>query len=99
MNPDVLTWVVLYSAVMSVAFLVALIIVFRCRHILKKNKSKYDLRDLKFFLEPIDDENYILTINYGITVLYHRRVSESDIFTDPKFLYKEFVKWCEENHD
>lgn len=65
---------------------------------LKANKCKYDLREVKFEADPIGEDVYLLKFMYGEKVLRSLRFTEADIFNDKDLLYKEFVKWCEEDY-
>ena len=97
MNEILRYFLIGYSVVTSVLLLSALVTLFFKKKVLSKNKCKYDLRNVRFIVEPIGDENYILNFHYGEKVLHSKKFTDSDLFVDQSLPYKEFVKWCEEN--
>ena len=79
--------------------LCCIVLIFAClkqREMMRKNKHKYDLRNVSFVIEPVGDDKWRLVFYYGDLVLHSELVNEVDILTDKKFFYKAFIKWCEE---
>ena len=65
----------------------------------EKNKVKYDLREIMFYVEPIGDEDYMLRFKYGDRLIFQEQFTDSDIYVNPSLPFKLFVKWCEEETD
>lgn len=84
-----------YIVVITIAFVVIFYAWLRQREMLRKNKCKYDLRLIKQEMEPLGDDTWRLNFYCG-KLLHSQVVSETDIFLDKGFLYKAFIKWCEE---
>ena len=87
-----------YIVVISIAFIVIFYGFMRQRKIMHKNKCKYDLRTVRFELEPIRDESWRFNI-YSGKLLHSEIVTEADVTNDRRYFYKSFVKWCEEESD
>lgn len=86
-----------YIVLITICWIVVFYAWLRQRDILKKNKHKYDLRLIKFIIEPVSDDTWRLVFYFGDKVLHSEVISEADIMTDKRFFYKAFVKWCEED--
>ena len=86
-----------YIVLITIAWVVIFYAFLRQRAVMKQNKFKYDLRTIRFEVEPIGDETWVLNFYCGGRPLHSETVSELDIFHDKAFFYKAFVKWCEED--
>lgn len=64
----------------------------------EKNKVKYDLREIMFYIEPLGDESYMLRFKYGDQLIFQEPFTDSDIYVNPSLPFKLFVKWCEEDY-
>lgn len=84
-----------YIVVITIAFIVIFYGFMRQREEMRKNKFKYDLRNVRFEIEPIRDESWRLNF-YSGTLLHSEVVTETDVMNDQSYFYKAFVKWCEE---
>ena len=84
-----------YIVLITIAWVVIFYAFLRQRDLLKKNKCRYDLRTIRFEVEPIGDESWRLNFYCG-KLLHSEIVTETDVFNDKAFFYKSFVKWCEE---
>ena len=84
-----------YIVVITIAFIVIFYAFLRQREEMRKNKFKYDLRNVRFEIEPIRDESWRLNF-YSGSLLHSEVVTETDVMNDPSYFYKAFVKWCEE---
>ena len=84
-----------YIVVISIAFIVIFYGFMRQREEMRKNKFKYDLRTVRFEIEPIRDESWRLNF-YSGKLLHSEIVTEADVANDRGYFYKAFVKWCEE---
>ena len=84
-----------YIVVITIAFVVIFYAFLRQRDTMKKNKFKYDLRTVRFEIEPIRDESWRLNF-YSGKLLHSEIVTEADVANDRGYFYKSFVKWCEE---
>lgn len=93
---DISNIATVYIVLITICWIVVFYAWLRQRDILKKNKHKYDLRLIKFIIEPVSDDNWRLVFYFGDKVLHSEVISEADIMTDKRFFYKAFVKWCEE---
>lgn len=87
-----------YIVVITIAFIVVFLMFLRQRKIMHKNKCKYDLRTVRFEIEPIRDESWRLNF-YSGKLLHSEIVTEADVVNDRGYFYKAFVKWCEEESD
>ena len=86
----------IYIVLVTIALIVIFYAFLRQRSQMKQNKFKYDLRTIKFEVEPLGDESWRLVFYCGGIPLHVETVSEIDVFNDKAFFYKAFVKWCEE---
>ena len=68
------------------------------RRVMRKNKFVYDLRDIRFEVEPLHNDMWKLNFYYYGEPLHSENVSEVDVFNDQSYFYKSFVKWCEEEN-
>lgn len=84
-----------YAVFATAALIVSVAVIFKINNKLTKNKCKYDLRNIRFFLDPVGDDTYRLTFTYGELVLHQTLVSDNDIYLDPKMPFKHFVAWAE----
>ena len=84
-----------YIVVITIAFIVIFYGFMRQREEMRKNKFKYDLRNVRFEIEPIRDESWRLNF-YSGKLLHSEVVTETDVMNDQSYFYKSFVKWCEE---
>lgn len=87
-----------YIVAITIAFIVIFYALMRQRKIMHKNKFKYDLRTVRFEIEPIRDESWRLNF-YSGKLLHSEIVTEADVMNDRGYFYKSFVKWCEEESD
>lgn len=87
-----------YIVVITIAFVVIFYGFMRQREEMRKNKFKYDLRAVRFEIEPIRDESWRLNF-YSGKLLHSEIVTEADVMNDQSYFYKSFVKWCEEESD
>lgn len=85
-----------YIVLITIAWVVVFYAFLRQRDRMKQNKFKYDLRTIRFEVEPLGDEAWKLNFYCGGMPLHSEVVSEIDVFNDKAFFYKAFVKWCEE---
>lgn len=85
-----------YIVVITIAFIVIFYAFLRQRDTMKKNKFKYDLRAVRFEIEPIRDESWRLNF-YAGHLVHSEVVREVDIFNDKAYLFKAFIKWLEED--
>lgn len=86
----------IYIVLITIAWIVVFYAFLRQRDRMKANKFKYDLRTIKFSIEPLGEESWRLAFYCGGQLLHSEPVTEVDIFNDRAFFYKAFVKWCEE---
>ena len=89
----------IYIVLITIAWVVIFYAFLRQREVMRQNKFKYDLRTIRFEVEPIGDETWALTFYCGGRPLHSEKVSELDIFNDRAYMFKSFVKWCEEESD
>ncbi len=87
-----------YIVVITIAFIVIFYALMRQRKIMHKNKCKYDLRTVRFEIEPISDESWRLNF-YSGKLLHSEIVTKADVTNDRGYYYKSFVKWLEEESD
>ena len=87
-----------YIVVITIAFIVVFSMFLRQLKTMHKNKYKYDLRTVRFEIEPIRDESWRLNF-YSGKLLHSEVVTETDVMNDQSYFYKAFVKWCEEESE
>jgi len=89
----------IYIVLITIAWVVIFYAFLRQRSQMKTNKFKYDLRTIKFAIEPLGEESWRLVFYRGGLLLHSEPITEVDIFNDRAYLFKSFVKWCEEESD
>ena len=86
-------YLLILIGVLAVVTLVLNIVVFLQRKALKKNKCKYDLRNVRFELEPLDGY-YVINFYCG-KIIHSERFTEADLELNRNLPFQVFVKWCE----
>lgn len=81
--------------IIAVCFAILLYVYFVQRETMRKNKFKYDLRQIRFEVEPLGNDTWRLNFYCG-ELLHSEVVSETDVFNDRGYFFKAFVKWAEE---
>ena len=89
MNFDISKIAAIYIVLITIAWCV---LFYRHLSLKSKNKCKYDLRDIRFEVEPLDDDTVVFNIYRG-KLLYSTRVFEEEITGTKPF--KIFIKWLE----
>ena len=89
----------IYIVLITIAWVVIFYAFLRQRDRMKTNKFKYDLRTINFVIEPLGDESWRLVFYCRGQLLHSEPVTEVDIFNDRAYMFKSFVKWCEEESD
>ena len=87
--------IIVVSLLMVIAACFAIYFCLRYDKTMQLNKCRYNLKDIKFIIDPVGDDDYILNFYYGEKVVHSKKFTESDIFNDKNLPYKEFVAWCE----
>ena len=97
-NAQLINGLIAYGALVTVAFIVMGALYFKIKDTLTKNKCHYDLRHIKFFLDPTSNDSYHLTFTYGDIVIKSVPITDNDLYLDPKLPFKEFIAWTEEEY-
>jgi len=89
MNFDISKIAAIYIVLITIA---CSVLFYKYLHLKKKNKCKYDLKDVRFEIEPLDNDTVVFNIYRG-KLLYSTRVFEDELLGAKPF--KIFIKWLE----